>query len=167
MADAREALAIATRLGHRGWTATAWRAVGIAAQAEGALDEALSAFQNSLAVSEHFDLFASWAAARAALVLVALGKPDRAASLVTRSLSQGPPLGHYEARLAQAEVAAATGEPRTAAIARDALALADRGGAVQGRARLTELATVAGPASPTLHPAPAEDRPVSRPHSAP
>src|SRR5664280_2553547 len=31
--DAREAIAIANRLGHRGWTATGWRAVGIAEQA--------------------------------------------------------------------------------------------------------------------------------------
>jgi tetratricopeptide (TPR) repeat protein len=139
-ADAREALAIATRLGHRGWTATSWRAVGIAAQAAGDLDGALNAFEQSLAVSEHLDLFACWAAARAALVLLAFGEPDRAAPLVERALAQGPPLGHYEARLAQAELAAATGDPRTAEIAGRALSLADEGGAVQGRDRLAELA---------------------------
>ena len=146
MAEAREALAIATRLGHRGWTATSWRAIGIAAQAAGDLDEALRAFESSLAVSEHLDLFASWAAARAALVLLALGETQQAAPLVARALSDGPPLGHYEARFAQAELAAATGDPHAAQIARSALALADEGGAVQGRARLAELAVAALPA---------------------
>jgi tetratricopeptide (TPR) repeat protein len=146
MADAREALGIATRLGHRGWTATSWRAVGVAAQAAGELDEALHAFQESLAVSEHLDLFASWAAARAALVLLALGEPERAAPLVGRALSLGPRLGHFEGRLAQAELAAATDDPQAAEIAGNALALADGGGAVQGRARLAELAGAALPA---------------------
>jgi DNA-binding SARP family transcriptional activator len=162
MADAREALAIATRLGHRGWTATSWRAIGIAAQAAGDLEDALRAFENCLAVSEHLDLFASWAAARAALVLVAIGDPDRAAPLVTQALSQGPPLGHYEGRLAQAELAAATGDPCTASIARGALVLADRGGAVQGRARLAELATAAVPATAALPPQPGARPPVGR-----
>jgi DNA-binding SARP family transcriptional activator len=148
MADAREALAIATRLGHRGWTATSWRAVGIAAQTGGDLDEALHAFEESLAVSEHLDLFASWAAARAANVLLALGDPRRAAPLVDRALSLGPPLGHYEARLAQAELASVTGDPHAAAIARDALSLADDGGAVQGRDRLAELARAATASRP-------------------
>jgi tetratricopeptide (TPR) repeat protein len=143
MTDARAALAIATRLGHRGWTATSWRAVGIAAQTAGDLDEALRAFDESLAVSEHLDLFASWAAARAALVHLELGNPDLARPLVTRALATGPPLGHYEARLAQAELAVATDDPDAAAIACTALTLADDGGALQGRVRLTELAAAA------------------------
>jgi tetratricopeptide (TPR) repeat protein len=143
--DAREALEIALRLGHRGWTATSWRAVGIAAQAAGDLAEGLRAFLKSLDVSEHLSLFASWAAARAALVLTERGDYDRARVLVAQALSEGPPLGHYEARLAQVELAAATGDAGTVELARAALARADSGGFAQGRDRLARLAaSVAG-----------------------
>ena len=143
MSNAREALAIATKIGHRGWTATSWRAVGIAAQAAGDLDAALRAYLTSLDLSEHLDLFASWAAARAALVLITLGDLNPAVPLVSRALAEGPPLGHYEARLAQAELAAATEDPRAGELARAALTLADQGGAVQGRPRLADLASTA------------------------
>ena len=61
-----EALAIATRNGHRGWTATSWRAIGIAEQNEGDPRAAL-ARSSAPAPAEHLDLFACWAAARAAL----------------------------------------------------------------------------------------------------
>ena len=37
-ADAREALRVAQEVGHRGWTATAWRALGIALQGQERLD---------------------------------------------------------------------------------------------------------------------------------
>jgi DNA-binding SARP family transcriptional activator len=140
LADADEALAIATRLGHRGWTATSWRAVGIARQTAGDLPQALDAYLRSLDASEHLGLFASWAAARAALVLVTMGDLDRALPLATRSLDEGPPLGHYEARLAQAELAAATDDPRAVDLAREALAQADSGGVRQHRERLVQLA---------------------------
>ena len=140
LADAREALAIAQRIGHRGWTATSWRAIGIACQSRGDLESALDAFTASLTTSRHLDLFACWAAARSALVLIELGDIDRAAPLVARALADGPPLGHYEARLAQVELASAQGEKTTAALAQAALELADKGGALQGRARLAELA---------------------------
>jgi DNA-binding SARP family transcriptional activator len=145
LSDAHEALDIATRLGHRGWTATSWRAVGIASQAAGDLPGALRAYQHSLEASEHLGLFASWAAARAALVLVAMGACEQARPLVARALAEGPPLGHYEARAAQAELAEATGDPRAPDLAREALALATVGGARQGLDRLTELATRSAP----------------------
>jgi tetratricopeptide (TPR) repeat protein len=139
-AAGQEALAIAQRLGHRGWTATAWRAVGIAHQTGGDLEAALDAFERSLVVSEHLNLFASWAAARSALVLVGLGRLGEAESHVRRALAEGPPLGHYEGRLAEVELAAATGDPATEALARSALRLADAGGVRQARERLVELA---------------------------
>lgn len=139
-ADAAEGLAIATRIGHRGWTATAWRAVGLAAQRRGDLDEALRAFRTSLDLSEHLGLFASWAAARSALVLVSAGRPADAVPLVERALGEGPPLGHYEARWAQAEVAAALDEPEASALARRALELMTAGGVRQGRERLEAVA---------------------------
>ncbi len=139
-ADAREALAIATRIGHRGWTATSYRALGVAAHAAGDLDAALDAFTRSLASSEHLDLFASWAASRLALVHLAQGGVDDAGPLVSRALALGPPLGHYEARLAEAELAAATHRPDAAALARRALDLATAGGVRQGTRRLSDIA---------------------------
>ena len=140
-AEAAEALAVATRIRHRGWTATAWRAVGLAAQQSGDLEEALRAFRRSLELSEHLGLFACWAAARAALVLVSLGAPREAVPLVQRALSEGPPLGHYEARWAQVEVAAALGDVAAPVLAREALARLQTGGVRQGRERLAALAT--------------------------
>lgn len=136
----REALAIAHQVGHRGWTATAWRAVGIAHLSGNNLDSALHAFQSSLQLSEHLNLFASWAAARCALVLVALGQLNRAQPLVDRALVEGPPLAHYEARQAGVELAAARSDRNTGELARNALRLADAGGMRQGRRRLVDLA---------------------------
>ena len=140
MSDAHQALDIALGLGHRGWTATSWRAVGIARQAAGDLVGALTAFRCSLEVSDHLDLFASWAAARSALVLVTLGRLAEAAPLVDQALARGPGLGHFEARLAQVELAAARHDPSAPMLARRAIDLADAAGAVQGRDRLVEVA---------------------------
>ena len=140
VAAAEEALAIAQQLGHRGWTATAYRALGIARQACGEPDAALAAFQCSLDISENLNLFASWAAARAALVLVSLDRSSEAVPLVHRALAEGPPLGHFEARLAEVELAAARGDPATAELARAALYKADAAGMRQFRDRLDRLA---------------------------
>ncbi len=137
--DAAEALEIATRIGHRGWTATAWRAVGIVAQQRGDLDAAHQAFVSSLELSDNLGLFASWASARLALVLVATGQAATASSYVRRALGEGPPLGHYEARWAEIEVAAAVGDLRTADLARTALVAMDAGGVRLGRGRIEAL----------------------------
>jgi tetratricopeptide (TPR) repeat protein len=143
LAAAEEALSIALRIGHRGWTATAYRAVGIARQAAGEATEALAAFERSLELSEHLNLFACWAAARAALVLVGLGRLDEAAQHVRRALAEGPPLGHFEARLAEVELAAACGDPATTRLAATALRIADAAGMQQDRGRLVALAAPA------------------------
>jgi tetratricopeptide (TPR) repeat protein len=140
LAAAEEALAIAQRIGHRGWTATGYRALGIAHQSAGRPAEALAAFRRSLELAEHLNLFACWAAARAALVLVQLARPDEAESLVHRALAEGPPLGHYEARLAEVELAAARGDPATPELAAAALSQADAAGMRQSRDRLVALA---------------------------
>jgi DNA-binding SARP family transcriptional activator len=139
-AAAEEALAIAQRIGHRGWTATGYRALGIARQSAGEPDEALAAFQRSLEISEHLNLFACWAAARAALVLVELARLDEAVPLVRRALAEGPPLGHFEARLAEVELAAAHNDPMTSQLASAALSRADAAGMRQSRDRLAALA---------------------------
>jgi len=138
-ADAEESLAIATRIGHRGWTATAWRAVGIAAQARGDLDAALRAFRESLALSDHLALFAAWAAARSALVLVAADRADEALPLVERALRENSPLAMHEVRWARAEVAAARGDADTHVLAQDALDAMEAAGVRQGAERLQEL----------------------------
>jgi len=134
-------LDVARAVAHRGWTATAWRALGIALQAQGRLDEAGAAFGRSATVAgESLTLFASWAAARCALVGVALGRLEDAARAVDRALATGPPLGHYEARLAQVELAAARGADDTAALAAAARHAAEAGGHLASVPRLRVLA---------------------------
>jgi tetratricopeptide (TPR) repeat protein len=140
LAESREALAIAQHIGHRGWTATSYRAIGIAFQCLGQIDDALIAFGSSLAAAEHLDLFACWAHARQASVLVALGRLDDAARALAPAADLGPGLGHHEARLAAVELAAARNDPDTAELAARTAERAERDGAIQGLARLRELA---------------------------
>ena len=139
-ADAREALSIAREIDHRGWTATGHRALGIALQGQDRLDDAAEAFDRSAtAAGDSLALFACWAAARSASVAVALGALDRAADAVGRALDLGPPLGHYEARLAQVELAAARGSEDLPELATAALAAARAGGHEVSRRRLEQL----------------------------
>lgn len=94
-ANAREALDVARSLGHRGWTATAHRALGIALQTRGDLDGAAAEFTASAVVAaDSLTLFASWAAARLAQVALAQGRD--ATAHIARARSIGPPLGHRE-----------------------------------------------------------------------
>ena len=140
-ADAREALRVAREVGHRGWTATAWRALGIALQGQERLDGAAAAFgESAQTAGETLTLFASWAAARCALVAVALGRLDDAERAVQRALATGPPLGHYEARWAQVELAAARGTDDCAALAAAAWHRAGAGGHLASVPRLAALA---------------------------
>lgn len=147
--DAREALAIARAVDHRGWTATAHRALGIALTVRGELDDAAVAFAASAgAAGESLTLFASWAAARSALVDLARGVLDGVPALVERALAVGPPLGHYEARLAHVELLSARGDPRVQPVAAAALDLARDGGHLASADRLAELSGVRGMLSP-------------------
>lgn len=143
-ANATEALVLAEALGHRGWTATAWRALGIARSGAGDVAGAEDAFRQSLALSEHLSLFASWASSRLAMIRVNQGDIEAAASFVAQALAEGPELAQYEARLAAAELAWARGDADTAATARDALARAEAGGHLVSVARLAVLASAAG-----------------------
>ncbi|MBC3193479.1 AAA family ATPase [Pseudonocardia sp. C8] len=140
-ADAVEALRLARSLGHRGWTATAHRARGIALEARGRLDDAAAAYAASAAAAgDDLALFASWAAARAALVAVETGRLAPAAPLVRRALATGPALGHYEARLAAVELAVAEGAADADRLAATALDAARAGGHAASVARLLRLA---------------------------
>ena len=74
---------------------------------------------------------------------VVLGRDVRLSSpALQRALAEGPPLGHYEARWAEAEVASAVGDPRAGDLARTALALMHEGGLKLGRDRMESLAAV-------------------------
>jgi DNA-binding SARP family transcriptional activator len=140
-ADAREALAVARGVDHRGWTATAWRALGIALQEQRRWAEAAAAFAASGEVAgESLTLFASWAAARGAMVALRRGRPAEAAPLVELALAVGPPLGRYEGRLAQVELAVSCGWGNAPALARAALELARAGGHAVSVPRLAEVA---------------------------
>jgi DNA-binding SARP family transcriptional activator/tetratricopeptide (TPR) repeat protein len=140
VAEGREALDIAQRIGHRGWTATAWRAIGVGQQSAGDLEPALASYTESLQLSDNLDLFGCWAAARSAIVLVALRRLDEAEPLVRRAMVLGPPLGRYEARLAEVELAAARSGGAAAGLARTAFDLAEEGGCLAHVARLGQLA---------------------------
>jgi len=98
--EAGAAREIAERLCHRGWTATAMRAQGIALRAGGDLANAEDAFRTSLVLSGQARLFASWAHAQLALVLIDRGALDEAAVQAAAALAEGPALAHFEARLA-------------------------------------------------------------------
>lgn len=143
LASARESLAIAELIRHRGWTATALRGCGIAHACAGDLDAARAAFSRSLDMSAGLPLFRSWAASRLAIVDVRRGHDVAAGPMVELELNEGPPLAHYEARLAQAEQAAADAAPDRIRIAQDALALASAGGHIVSVPRLSALASAA------------------------
>lgn len=129
LADGRAALVIAQRLHHRGWTATAWRAIGLAHQGDGDLPAALDAFQQSLALSANLDLFGCWAAARAALTCIGLNRLAEAEELVARALATGPALGRHEARWAAAALSVARQDPAAPELLATAVATATAAGA--------------------------------------
>ena len=139
-ADARRALEIARAAAHRGWTATAYRALGIALHGTGR-------------------------ARRRRGRLRRLGRDRRHRTGTVRLLGRGPPsaprrrrrpvrrreavrgpcpgdraaAGRYEARLAAVELAYATGDPTAPAAAESALTAARDGGHLQSAARLAAL----------------------------
>ncbi|MFN2588081.1 MAG: BTAD domain-containing putative transcriptional regulator [Actinomycetota bacterium] len=137
---ATRAVTLAESIGHRSWTAMALRALGIALEAADDLAGAGDAFRRVLDVGATVSLFASWGAARLALVLIAQGDFDEAGRYVSAALMTGPPLAGYEARLAEAELSAARGDAGTRDIASRALVLAEVGGHAASAARLRELA---------------------------
>ncbi|MGY1681817.1 tetratricopeptide repeat protein [Geodermatophilus sp. SYSU D01176] len=126
--DAARALAAAEQLAHRGWTATALRAQGLALRASGRTPAAESVFRRSLAAAAGLPLFTCWAHAQLALVLTDQGRLAEAADHVARALATGPPLGRYEARLAEVVLARARGDPDAGALAAGALRRARSGG---------------------------------------
>jgi len=142
--SAEKALSIASSVGHRGWRATALRGLGIAREAAGDLAAAEDAFRLSVETSTPFPLFACWAHARLALALVALGRLDEAADHVDIALVTGPPMGHYEARLAHCTLAVARGDSDAEDLVDDAVERAAAGGHQASRILLCDLSRYRG-----------------------
>lgn len=138
-ASAEEALSVASAIDHRGWTATAHLAIGIARHAAGDLTGAVEAFDACLSLAR-LGLFTAWANARAALCEVAGGRLDDAERRVAVALRAGPGLSGFLARHARVEVAAARGDSDTSALAAAALEQAELHGWGQLTDRLRELA---------------------------
>lgn len=138
LSSARQALELAERLNHHEWTAASLRGLGIAAEAAADPVMAEASFRRPLELSEGMPVFKGLALARLALVLTKAGRFDEARPLVELALAGGTPFSAFEARLAQAELAAAEGRPEQA-IARQSLAMAEREGHLQSAARLRQL----------------------------
>lgn len=136
---AEEALAIAERMGHRGWSATSLNALGLARYADGDFEGSQDALAKAVARSENLAMFSSIAHARWALALVAAGRFKDAADHVGLALATGPPLGHYEGRLAQCAVAVALGADDAQALLEDACRRAEAGGHGMSLAVLEKL----------------------------
>jgi DNA-binding SARP family transcriptional activator/tetratricopeptide (TPR) repeat protein len=136
---ATEGLGIARDLGHKEWTAAGLLAVGVGWGAAGDLDAAEVALRDAMAVAERNPLFASWAGARLARILVRKGDLHAAGSLLQDVRVMGVPLTLYEARLARAELASAQGKDARA-MAAEAMRLAVNGGHLASVPRLRELA---------------------------
>jgi DNA-binding SARP family transcriptional activator len=119
VASARTALGIAEQMDHREWTAAALRALAIALTSAGDLDRAEEVHRRGLEASTGIPLFTTWHAAGLALTLLGSHRPDEARPMVELALEGGPPLGTFEARLAEIRLARATDDPRAGELARD------------------------------------------------
>lgn len=144
VATARSAVAVAARIGHRGWTATGYLALGLAHAAAGEDDPAAEAYREALGLTTSLPLFHGWAASRLARLLIRRGRLEEAAPLVELATTAPPALGRYEARLAEAELLAARGDPAAGETARRAFALARGGGHLASARILGELASMDG-----------------------
>lgn len=139
IAEAEKALAVAERIEHRGWTATANLALGLAHAATSNLGRASSAYETAFELGEHLPLFRCWAAARLGRVRIAQGRPDEAASLVEVAREVGPPLGLYEVRLAELELSAGRDPAHARGALERARDAARRGGHLASVRELTAL----------------------------
>ncbi len=98
----------------------------------------------ALGLSDSLPLFAGWAAARLARVHLRAARVGAAAPLVRVALDRPPPLGRYEARLAEVELLLHRAAPGAAGALHRARDLARRGGHAASAAALDALARVHG-----------------------
>lgn len=125
---ATEALEIAHRLDHRGWTATALLGVGTIQAAAEDTPAAATTFRNALQTAHGLPLFASWAAARLGLVMLKSAHLAEAADLAARASSHAPGLARYEVDLLTVAVAIAAERPQAAQLRRTAMHACHTGG---------------------------------------
>jgi hypothetical protein len=109
--SARASHSIASRLGHREWTAAALKGQGAACLADGDLAGAEAAFRACLETARRLPIFSGWAAAGLASTLVRSGDLDAAEGYVDQVFREGTPTTHYEGRLAEVELAVARQDP--------------------------------------------------------
>jgi tetratricopeptide (TPR) repeat protein len=140
--SARAALAIARQLGHREWTAAAFKGLGTVYLAAGDLAAAEAAFRECLEEAEGIPIFTSWAAAGLASVFFARHNLEAAETYVARALEEGTELAKYDARLVRARIAMARADTNATEIVREALSLAEVGGHLLSAAKLRELAAL-------------------------
>ncbi len=139
LADAEEALATARKLGHREWTTFSYWSLGQAKLAMANLAGAEAAFADGLETAENMPMWVSFSSSGMAIALSRQGELDRAQHHADVALSRGLPNALYDARLAAAEVAIGTGDPRAIELIRDAISKAEEGGHLLSVRRLAEL----------------------------
>ena len=106
--------------------------------AAGDLQAALDGVQESLRLSDTLISRVLGCGASGAM-FVALDRFDEAQSMVERASGLGPALGRHEARWAAAELAVARGDRGAGRRVDEALEMAERGGALVYRPRLSGL----------------------------
>jgi DNA-binding SARP family transcriptional activator/predicted negative regulator of RcsB-dependent stress response len=139
-ATAERTLKMALQLRHKEFIVAARALVGRALAASGELDKAEAVLRQCIQESADLPIFFSWAAARLASVLVACGNLSEAEAWVSHALKEATPLTLYEARVSQAELAFARGDPDASRIADEARILAEAGGHLLSAAQLKKLA---------------------------
>jgi hypothetical protein len=139
IAAGQEALDIATRVGHRGWTATAWarhRHRSPGRRRPAGRPRRLHRVSGPVGEPRALRLLGG---GPGGAVCVALGDLERAGPLLARALAIGPELGRYEARWAAAELAASRRLARRCPRG-DRGEAAEAGGALLYLPRLRDLA---------------------------
>lgn len=136
---AEAALKTARRLRHAELTSISLLALGLAHESARDFAPAEKAFIECIAGAKNVPTFLSFAAARLARVLASRGELEAAQRYTSMAMEAGSPFALFEARLAQAELAAARGDPEAPAIAAEALRTAIQEGHHLSAPRLTEL----------------------------
>lgn len=143
---AATALGLAEALDHAEWSAGALLALGGARLAGGGEAGAIGPLRRCQAIAAecHLPHFHGWACALLARALIATGQHDLSEDLIGQAFGTEVPFCHYYARLAQAELAVARGDPGGPDLIRQAWEAAVRGGHLESAAMLQRLLVRAG-----------------------
>ncbi|MGQ0678108.1 MAG: BTAD domain-containing putative transcriptional regulator [Actinomycetota bacterium] len=138
------ALDASRALHHKELTALALFVRGLALTMSGDLAGGEESLQECIEESAGLPMYLSMAAARLSTLKIVLGKPEEARRCLAEALAWANPFSMYEARLAQAELAAALGDHEAPALAAHALEVAQEHGHHLSIPRLSELAGMTG-----------------------